>query len=124
MSKKKYRPSLRLRVERFLHETKWWFLHRFHPSHRYHVIHTGLEPGWRDRDYLMEHLIVKLLIDFVEDEKPYDHFDTVESVNAAEWIRLKELYNFFKEHKVYDLEHDDLTEKLVEIVKLRGMLWT
>lgn len=103
---------------------KWWLFHRFHPKHRYHVINTGLGYGWRDRDVVMEQLIVKLLIDFVELEEPYEDWDVNASNNTAELVRLKEIYDFFKTNDHFDLGYDDLTSWLVEIVQLRGIMWT
>jgi hypothetical protein len=32
---------------------KWWFLHRFHPKHRYFMVDTGLPPGYHDPDTRM-----------------------------------------------------------------------
>jgi hypothetical protein len=110
-----------------LHNLKWWILHRFHPSHCYHVIHTGLHPGWHDRDLMMAVLIRKMVIDFVDLEKPYDHWETETSHYAEEWKRLKILYNDLKDVDVYDLSDDNyykLNEKLIEAVKLRHLLWT
>lgn len=106
------------------HEILWWFLHRFHPKHRYHVIKTGLKPGWVDRDFLFEHLMVKLLIDFVEKEDPFNFFDTENSPHSADWKRLRELYVFFKQNDFSQLEYDELTNKLCELVRVRGRMWT
>lgn len=72
----------------------------------------------------MEHLIVKLLIDFVEREKPFEQFDIESSTRVEQWKRLKELYDFFKSNPYDKLKYDELTEKLVEIVRLRGIMWT
>lgn len=111
------------RVLRSLDNAKWWVVHRFHPKHRYHVIHTGLEPGWYDRDFLMAHLMVKLLIDFVEKEEPFEQFDTVNSPNATDWVKLKGLYEFFKQGWE-NLDEDVLDAKLREILDIRGLMWT
>lgn len=89
-----------------------------------HVIETGLEPGHYDNDFLLEYLMVKLLVDFVELEKPFEHFDTEVSDNHEEWVQLKELYEFFKANDFEALEYDALTEKLVQLVKVRGLMWT
>jgi hypothetical protein len=107
-------------------DIKYWFLYRFHPKYKYHVLHTGFPPGWRDRDLVLAAIIRKIIIDFVEREKPYEHFDTEDSRHAQEWIQLKELYNWFKSTDLWfdDVEYDDLTDKLVEAVRLRKMLWT
>lgn len=106
------------------HELPWWFLHRFHPKYRFHVIRTGLPPGWVDRDHLMAVLIKKLLIDFVEKEKPFDHFDIENSTNRDDWDRLVKLYWQFKAINLDRIDYDELTAKLVEVVELRGLMWT
>jgi len=31
-------------------DTYWWFIHRLVPKHRYHVVDTGLPPGYYDPD--------------------------------------------------------------------------
>ena len=59
-----------------LHNLKYWIVHRFHPSHRYHIIKTGLKPGyyeWRTRlvygtfnDFVVRYLITK---DFLQLDK-------------------------------------------------------
>ena len=108
---------------------KWWFLHRFHPKHRYHIIDTGRGPGWCDRDELMAVLIRKIIIDFVEKEKPYDHWDTVNSQHKEEWEKLKEVYEYFKANENCSLtsnmdEYEKLTDYCVEAVRLRSLLWT
>jgi hypothetical protein len=35
------------------HEIPWWFKHRLIPQHRYHVVRTGLKPGYYDPDTLI-----------------------------------------------------------------------
>lgn len=115
------------RMAHLLHEAKWWVIHRFHPSHRYHVIRTGLKPGWVDRDFLMAHLIVKCLIDFVEKEKPFEHFDTEDSHHREEWIKLKSLYDFFKACDLREFDYkcpEELNGKLIEVIKIRQRMWT
>lgn len=43
-----------------------WFLYRLHPKHRYHLVDTGLEPGYYDADELMLHACFSLLCRYVE----------------------------------------------------------
>jgi hypothetical protein len=43
-----------------LRDAKWWFKHRFHPRHRYHVIKFA-KPGWIDRDRAMLLCCFKIL---------------------------------------------------------------
>jgi hypothetical protein len=117
-----------------LSKAKWWVLHRFHPRHRYHILNTGLGYGWRDRDVVLEHVVIQLMIDFVEKEKPFDHFDTEASHYAADWVKLREVYDRCKAWKArpdvfVSLEADKAddaatTELLIDIIRLRDMMWT
>jgi hypothetical protein len=108
-------------------EIPWWFRHRFDPRHRYHVLRTGLEPGWRDRDFLIAWMVRKIFLDFVEQEKPFDWFNTEDSHHKEKWDRVKELYNFWKTtnfDEFNESDYDVLTEKLCETIRLRKMFWT
>lgn len=49
-------------------DAKWWLFHRLIPRHRYHVVHTGLEPSYYDVDTLMLHACMALLCRYVENE--------------------------------------------------------
>jgi hypothetical protein len=55
-------------VARQLVDAKWWLFHRVHPAHRYHVVKTGLKPGYYDVDTLMLHSSFQLLCRYVEQE--------------------------------------------------------
>lgn len=44
------------------------FRYRFVKKHQYHIIHTGLEPGYYDIDTIMLHGMMTLLCRYVEDE--------------------------------------------------------
>jgi hypothetical protein len=108
-------------------EIPWWFRHRLDPRHRYHVIRTGMPPGWVDREELLAVLMVKMLVDFFEGEKPFEWFDIEASHNRAEWYRLRGLYEYFRgrhPETIRDIPHEELTEKLTEIVRLRDLMWT
>lgn len=60
------------------HNAKWWLQYRLNPRHKYHLIDTGLEPGYHDADYLMLHGCFALLCRYVE--KEHDGVDSL-----AEW---------------------------------------
>lgn len=130
---------------------KWFLLHRLHPSHRYHIVNTGFRPGFRDADSRMEACLVRLFLDYIENEKPFEWFETD---GSEEWPKIKCLYDFFKGYnphrppyeiewpstdgktpeefwqacKECDLERrrlrDEFTEKLVELIRLREHYWT
>jgi len=58
---------------------------------------------WIDRTSLIRHAVFQVLVDFIERECPFEHFDTVNSPNAAEWVELKELYDWYKNYKEFDM---------------------
>ena len=62
-------PIFWCRVRHKLSRAKWWLLHRLHPRHRYHVVHTGLPPGYYDSDTLILHAVFQQFEDF------YRHWD-------------------------------------------------
>lgn len=45
---------------------KWWFLYR--TFNKFHIIDTGLKPGYYDKDQLMLNAMFSLLVDYVEYE--------------------------------------------------------
>ena len=124
-------------------QIKWFFLHRFHPRYQYNIVRTGLPPGYYDTDKRMETAIIKLFVDFIEIEKPFDQFDTdnpkyCTPEQIANWAEIKELYHYFRhaDRWMHDRELDwndiegskkrnaEFTEKLCSVVKLRGYYWT
>lgn len=58
----------RVRIRRPVHDFVWWFIYRLHPRHRYHVIKTGLKPGYTENEDLMLHAVFSLVCDYVEVE--------------------------------------------------------
>ena len=50
------------------YEAQLWFNYRFNPKHQYHLINTGLEPGYYDVDTLMLNGCFALLKRYVEQE--------------------------------------------------------
>lgn len=44
----------------------WWLKYRFHPAHRYHIVDSGLPPGYVDPDELILHVCMNILKQFVE----------------------------------------------------------
>lgn len=47
---------------------------RYRLINRYHVVKTGLPPGWTDVDSKMLHTCFTMLVDFVEVEKAWHHY--------------------------------------------------
>lgn len=50
----------------WMHRAYWWVRHR--TTNRYHVIKTGLPPGWYDTDSILESVAWTLLVKYVEGE--------------------------------------------------------
>lgn len=48
-----------------LHNAKWWFLHRYHPSHRYNHVHIrDLKPDYYDPETRITHMIFQEVTDY------------------------------------------------------------
>lgn len=63
------RASTRLRKLRAAkRDFIFWFLYRLHPEHRYHVVRTGLQPGYRETEDRMLHSMFFLLMEHVDAE--------------------------------------------------------
>jgi hypothetical protein len=118
---------------RVLHDLIWWTKHR--TTNRYHVIKTGLKPGWWDVDTRLLHASFTLLENFVELEKPFKHTDfNVEDVDREYANEIHSLYIWWKRRKEVDNEdlsmadEDNMyrqdTENLVRLMKIRMTLWT
>lgn len=54
------------RIGRALRSAKLWLYYRYHPRWRYHVIKTGLEPGWHDEDELILHACFAMLERYID----------------------------------------------------------
>jgi len=72
---------------------KWWFLHRFHPHHRYHVLRTGLKPGYHEFDTV----ILYAMFERFCSEYPYTK-QTVLLDGKIE-SELDRLYKWWKEER-------------------------
>ena len=51
---------------------------------------------YNDPEHVLEHAIFQVLVDFIEKEDPFNHFDTENSHHKNEWAELKELYLWWK----------------------------
>lgn len=108
---------------RKLRHAYWWVQHRVNPRHRYHVVRTGLKPGYHDIDELMEAVSVVLLRRFVEDthgglsnlrrwadELKSDWEDASAKRQGEDYQRIAELYEWFTAERPRRLQEldDDL----------------
>ena len=70
----------------------WQIRYRLDPRHRYHVINlrdqwgrrNGMDYGWEEVDTRMMHACFRLLVDYVEKQKPFDilSFDEDDSTRS------------------------------------------
>lgn len=100
--------EFRARVVRPIGRLKWWLFHRLHPSHRYHMVNTGLPYGYHDTDLRMEAAIIRLFLEFIEEEKPWEFKVSIEKLReiqgkdrsgekrTRDWIEIRHLYDYFK----------------------------
>lgn len=67
-------------------------------------IHVKYFPNdrWTDRCSLIRHAVFQILVDFVEKERPFEHFDTEDSHHKEEWLELRSLYEWYKNFKEFD----------------------
>ena len=86
-------------VVRFFHNLKWNILHRFHPKHRYHMVPTGLKPGYYDPDTLIFNATFTLLTEFVENNIKWDRVDWEgdDEGHRKAWAEMNDLVHWYKE---------------------------
>lgn len=122
-----------------LNNIKWWFLHRLHPKHRYHIVKTDLKPGYYDSDTRILHACFNELNNFVENcaggidwrESSDQHFEAYctmkelwywwNCIRPIEWENLENSrpFSFEKEGGLVIKDNEQL-KKLAEI---RHFLW-
>jgi hypothetical protein len=84
-------------IRNWLSAIYYWLLYRFHPGHRYHVLKLGIKPGYSDVDYRIVHANFALLVQYVEQEAPFEIIDwdsCDEHKQAA--LEIRYLYNWYK----------------------------
>lgn len=134
--------TIPLKWRRFVHrlsDAKWWVLHRIHPRHRYHIVKTGLSPGYHDKDTLILHACFSLMKRYVEGERggiaevcKYfewcldDGKDTVSIDHCRELIALYEWWE--QRRKVIDdfndAQYSQDQTMLRRLIDIRASLWT
>jgi hypothetical protein len=88
----------------------YWFRSRFIPRYRFHVVDTGLPPGWHDVDERMLHACMALLCSYVEDEQGGESgFPNVAAGDGENDAEALAIYRWWKHerqpaHDCYDVE--------------------
>lgn len=85
-----------------LRDIKLWFKYRFQKEYKYHLIDTGLEPGYHEIDDRMLHGMFNLLKEYCEYEMPYHDWICVESSNELHAEETGEKYKRSKFIRGYD----------------------
>lgn len=95
------------RLKYRLDNLKWWFLHR--TVDKYHVVDTGLEPGYYDVPERMLHACFQLLVDYVEKEQPNEITEWDSVTEHSDYAKeIKELYEWWKNRNDLAKEWDKL----------------
>jgi len=109
---------------------------------RYTTVHPRTMPWhtWTDRDFLLPHVMFELLVRFVEEEKPEEHFEIKDSANRELWEKLFATYHWWKnefvpyysrERKGELTEADDaikmyqeLSRRCHDLIDVKHLMWT
>lgn len=65
----------------------WWVTYRFNPKHRYHVIDTGLKPGFTDLDNRFHYALIKQCTEWLEKYSMSATIAQDEANNARNWYQ-------------------------------------
>jgi len=109
----------------------WWFIHRFHPSHRYNVIKIKtLSPGYYDPDVRMLHACFDLFAEWFRYntiENEHMTKKSLEETNPGVWDEMVELYKWWS---VYHVDPDwsmggaeKEDEMMMRLMKIRRCIW-
>ena len=96
-------------------------MQRIHPSHRYHIIDTGLKPDYYDADIRIEVTILKEAHDFYRDYPWIESLedDVYEILKRAFWTYEK----LNKKDPWLDLDDPQLDSLLYDILRIKGHMW-
>lgn len=124
-----------------LNTLKWWFLHRFHPKYRFHVLkYSKLKPGWHDVDERMLHACFDLFTSFIENEDGLENlkyqvtylekqnsdgsseFDPANAYGTPKHVYVRnklvydsavELYDWWKSFDEFSLTEDENADQII-----------
>lgn len=123
---------------RWVKNPYWAIVHRINPRHRYHVMKTGLPPGYYDPDTRLLYAVMNEVQRFVEGTK--DSVDWVENTghedawhvfnDAVDWwrryqdyVRGEEEGKFEYDREVQERLHTEADNHLARIMLRRQYLW-
>lgn len=83
----------------------WWFIHRIHPRHRYHVINTGLNPGYWDPSEQILYASFNVACDYYENGATAFDWEATPTHHEI-YKKLDQIYKYWRGG-----ERDKLYEK-------------
>ncbi len=90
-------------MTRRLKDLWWWFRHRLDPRHRYHVVPTGMRPGYYDPDIRLISAFFNETATFVERTRDLIAWES-DGGHSEAWAAFTEAAEWWAAHK------DDLGE--------------
>lgn len=87
----------RRQIFRRARSIKYWFLYRFHPNHRYHVLKIG-KPGYSDPRHCLITAMMAVLKRYIDELR---HFGPEECKNASDL----EVIEIYLEDAIHDHKH-------------------
>lgn len=83
-------------VKKKFSDIKWWILHR--TTRRFHIVNTGLPPGYNEFETRMLHVNFTMLVDFVEVEQAM-HYWFGDPETPTVWEKYVPFYRVFKPYR-------------------------
>ena len=108
-----WKDKIRWFFTRDLPDSYWWFVHRLIPKHRYHMIRTGLKPGYHDPCVRLICAIMEETVMYVDLAGKMFVWDD-DDLHCQAWKAYTNAANFWKENKERFLDGmaDDDYEKI------------
>lgn len=97
-------PTIQGKWNYYVTENIWKFKHRFIPKHKYHIVDTGLPPGYHDPSESMLYAWMNMLKRFMEIGAPQVEWDATKP-HAEAFEKMKKAYNWW-------LNYDNRLEKI------------
>lgn len=105
------------------YEAWWWVLHRVHPKHRYHVLKTGLPPGYHDPDKQLKYAMFTTVCSHLKEHKEIIDINQSSEKSKAAFAALELVRVYWEETRVeivkgidsmWDLDDPILHKKALE----------
>lgn len=122
-------------ARRLFKDPYWWIRHRISPAHRYHIIDTGLTPGYYDPDHRILFGIMNMVEKYVEytadktdwTSDPGHEYAWKVMTEAAEWWKEnKENFSNGRINLTHEEEsrlEDEADDHLACLMRVRQYLW-